>query len=213
MTATPYLITRADFAQYQDLAANVPAARLNSFILDAQNFDMKPFLGLPMYQAMLRGVTNDPVTGAPVFPAAYLQPYLDLINGVTYTDRLGNPIDSPGVKPMLVYFALSRMAQWGNYTFSATGIIKKKHEEADALSGKEISIMVDEHRSKGKSVENEVKMFLLTKQASYPLYFVNDKGDRQRGSGARISGIDRSDFNSPNGTDYGQQNNNWFTQY
>lgn len=206
-----YLITKADFGPYQEMAANIPAQRLQIFIGEAQNFDLKPFLGLAFYQALLRACSNDPTTGALIIDVSN-QPYIDLVQGVTYTDQTGTQIDHNGIKQMLVYYAVSRMFQYGNFAYTATGLVKKKHDDSDPLTGKEVSTMVEENRSKAKSLENEVKKFLITKREKYPLYFVSDEGDRRRGSGSRISGVDRTNFNDPNaGSGYGGSDT-WFRQ-
>lgn len=193
-----YIISKADFGPYQELAASIPAARLSIYIMEAQSFDLKPFMGLAFYQDFMRQLTNN--TDGSLNITALSQPYKDFLNGVNYEDLFGKSIDHPGLQRMLVYYTISRMAQWGNFAFTTTGLVKKKHEEADPLSGKEISIMVSENRSKGKAIENEVRKFLTTKIAQYPLYFVDQESSNRRASGARISGVDRSNFNLPYNT-------------
>ena len=44
------IITKADFAPYVDVAANLQDVKVNPRILEAQTFDLKPLFGVAMYQ-------------------------------------------------------------------------------------------------------------------------------------------------------------------
>jgi len=208
MSYPVYLINKNDFVNYVDLANNYPVGRLNYFILEAQDLDLKMFFGLAMFTDFFANLSNNP--DGTINTDLLSSPYLNLLNGgIDYKDIGGYTFYYTGLKKMLIYFTLARLTEFGNSHITATGIVKKKTDESTPLTNKELSLMVNNYRSKGKASEQEVKKFLINNQSLFPLYRVNWEADRERGSGPRITGIDKTDFNLNPGLGNGLPPN-WF---
>ena len=71
-----YLITLADIQALKPISVNINETKaLKPFILEAQEFDLKPFMGDAFYIALMTDFDASPS----------LSTYSDLFNGSTYT--------------------------------------------------------------------------------------------------------------------------------
>jgi len=130
------------------------------------------------------------------------QTYLDLWNGLTYTDKSGNDVYYPGMIPALVYWTFARFVESDSINYTATGPVVKHHDAADALKPSDITKLVAQHRSIANAHANDIEMYLYNNYNSYPLWRFNSKEKNSRQDGARIRGIDKTEYNAPG---YGQK--------
>ncbi|MDT3405098.1 DUF6712 family protein [Mucilaginibacter terrae] len=191
---TSLLITAETFQQFEDISINIKPERLQVFIKKAQELDLKPFLGYPLYFQLLKYFDSDGQikTDAP-------QVYKKLFNGGDYTDDHGNTIAYEGIAPTLVYFTFARFIEGNGVHYTATGPVVKQYDNAQAVSTQDQVKLVQQQRSVANAHANEVEKFLLDNHADYPLWRYNEKNKSSRQAGPRIRGIDRTSFNSPTG--------------
>lgn len=199
------LITANEVRQRKNISVNVKDDRLNQFIMEAQELDIKPFLGDAMYFDMIieLGAYFDAVKEAdehhdpPPLPTEKQQLYLDLLNGKTYTDLHGHTIIYEGLKPTHELFAFARFVHWDAYRYTATGGVVKEREQSHGMSDKAIVTVIDQSKSEANAHANNVEKFLRDNKSKYPLWKFSIRNKLSRQPGARIRGIDRTRFNYP----------------
>jgi hypothetical protein len=192
--ATPILISTSVFQQFEDISTNIKPERLQVFIKKAQELDLKPFLGYPLYYQLLKYFDDagQMKTDAP-------QVYKKLFNGCEYVDQSGYTVTYEGLAPTLVYFTFARFIESNGVHFTATGPVIKQYDNAQAVSTPDLLKLVQQQRSVANAHANEVEKFLQDNQADYPLWRYNERNKSARQAGPRIRGIDRTDFNDTTG--------------
>ena len=187
-----YLIDQAALQRYEDISVNIKPARFNVFVKKAQDLDLKPFLGHALYYDFIRYFNDDStiMDDAP-------QVYKDLLNGSEYLDKYGHIVLYEGLAPMLVYFAFARFIEADAVHYTSTGPVIKSHDNGSALNAKDLTRLVQQHRSVANAHANEVEKFLWDNRMQLPLWQPNEKNRSARQSGPRIRGIDKTDFNYP----------------
>lgn len=106
------LITLADIQAYRPVTSNIPAGRIDPFIAEAQDLDLRPLLGDSLYYQVIGDTSG----------------YADLISGVDYTNDDDVTIPFAGLKPVLVYFALARFMVHNSDTTTVFGEVRKTNE-------------------------------------------------------------------------------------
>jgi hypothetical protein len=199
ITSTPpaggaLLITPALFQQFEDISINIKPERLQVFIKKAQELDLKPFLGYPLYYQLLKYFDTDGVikVDAP-------QVYKKLFNGCEYTDGYGYTLTYEGLTATLAYFTFARFIEGNGVHYTATGPVIKQYDNAQAVNTQDLVKLVQQQRSVANAHANAVEKFLQDNQADYPLWRYNERNKSARQSGPRIRGIDRTSFNGPTG--------------
>lgn len=171
------MITLSDIRERLGIALNTNIERdLNPKILEAQDFDLRPFLGEELYLDLLEDFSNSPS----------LVKYADLFNGSTYTYN-GRTYQHDGVKAILVYHSYARYRGSSPIKDTPYGAMMKKNEHSDHASEKAISRMIAEERSKATAHEDRVRMFLERFRDNYPLYRCTT--NKRRTNGMRIRRI------------------------
>ncbi len=123
------------------------------------------------------------------------QPYKDLFNGKSYTDTQGHGIIYKGIVPALAYWTLARYVEGSSFEFTSTGLVTKDHDEAKAISQKDIIVIANRMRSKANAKANDIIQFLYNNIGTYPLWRYSDRNKNARQPGAKITAIDRTDYN------------------
>ena len=187
-----YIIDQITFQNYEDLSVNIKSDRIKVFVKKAQELDLKPFLGHAFYYDFIQyfNVDGTLMDHTP-------QPYKDLLNGSEYLDRHGHVVLYEGLLPMLVYYTFARFVEVDAIQYTSTGPVIKHHDNAEALSAKEITKLVQQHRSVANAHANEVEKFLRDNRKDFPLWNYDPKNKSSRQSGPRIRGIDKTAFNYP----------------
>lgn len=191
---TPLLLNAEQIRQYEDLSANIKQQRLSNFIKKAQELDLKPFLGHAFYYQLLSFFTaeNNLSESTP-------QCYQDLYNGCSYTDQAGHTLSFDGLIPALSYFTLARLTESDTIHFTASGPVVKQQENTNCLKPAEITKLVQHQRSIANAYLRDVEKYLQANKAQFPLWHYNEKNASARQPGPRIRGIDKTEFNYPNG--------------
>ncbi len=168
------LITRNDIQGIKQISDNVPLDKLDPFILEAQEEDLKREMGAALYKAFKDGFTAETAI------------YVTLMNGEAYT--CGNDeVDFPGVKPALAYYTYARYLSDANSYSTVNGVIVPTGVNSDSLSEKTIARKIAQARGSASHYIDEMHKYLCEKSATYPLY-KGDKGERKSGK-IRISSI------------------------
>lgn len=164
------LITYTDFAAYRDITVNISdVKRLDTYISEAQNFDLRPLLGEELYFDFINNLT--------------VQKYIDLKNGKNYipSDYTAT-FNFLGIKPVLVYFTYSRFLLNDNYRSTNAGFVQKVTEHSNPVDEKTIARLASQARASALSYWKDVLLFLYTYSDTYTLWGGNDKVDKIVGS-------------------------------
>ncbi len=155
------LIQAAQIAPYNAISANINLAFLNPYIMEAQEFDLRPFLGEQMYLDLLSDFVASPslqVYGNVYDPLQYIAP------GSTYNYQ------HDGLVPVLAYFAYARYVENAGIESNKFGLVAKKTDLSDPISSGERARRVASARSKAVIYQERLKLYLDLFRATYPLW-------------------------------------------
>jgi hypothetical protein len=163
------LIDRNDLTAFRNLSVNIDDAALDPYIIEAELFDIKPFLGAALFKDFIENKAE--------------QKYLDLLNGVDYTYD-SNTITFEGLLGAIAYFAIARYLNFANTASTPYGIKIKTSEHSSEPSSVQVRAQIDQARTSANFYLNETKQFLDENYASYLLWKCAGK---KRKGGAIIS--------------------------
>jgi hypothetical protein len=151
------LISQTDFVNYRELTANLDYTdRLDPFIRQAQQFDIKQLLGEKFYADL----TANPATTANA----------KLLNGGTYTDG-GYTYEFTGLKAALVMFTYARLIQNQNVSVTRFGVVFKNNGDvSERVDEKTLQRLTSNARDQAVAYWKECEVFICRNDADYPLY-------------------------------------------
>ena len=156
------LITATDIATLYPISANINEQKaIDPFIIQAQEFDLKTFLGDPFFLALY----ND-------FPD--LDIYSDLWNGSTY-EWNGYSYIHAGLKSYLISCAYARYLVKANSTATPYGIVQKETPYSSPTDPKILAMNIQQVKSASIGYLAQVEEFLFRNLTDYPLYRLNCK--------------------------------------
>lgn len=168
---TTKLITLSDITSVKSISLNVNEVKqLTPHILEAQNFDLRQFLGDELYLDLIADYVSSPS----------LVLYADLFNGGSYNYG-GQTYYNDGLKMFLIYSTYARYTANSNIISTATGFVQKTNEYSDGISEKTISRLITQARSGAESCENSIRYFLQRNSSIYPLYKCNKQNKTTNG--------------------------------
>lgn len=172
------IITKEQIAAFKQLTVHMNEVKLlNQYIVEAQEFDLRPFLGDALYMAVVEDYEASPS----------LQDYSDLYNGSTYTYN-SKTYKHEGIVSILSYYSYARYLSDANVKSTATGMRVKINEFSEPVSPQDISRMMSQARSGGVVYQERVKLFLDRNYEDYPLWEIGHSKGRRSG-GIRISAV------------------------
>lgn len=158
------LIGRGDITPYAQIAINVRDENsLFPHILAAQNVDVQPVLGGPLFTDLLLNRTIDK--------------YRELLEGGLYQNEAGFTLKFQGLKSAIACFAYARYLLWKNANDTPFGVVSKKTEWSELADTKLITAIASEKRSEASHYLSECTTFLNENLGTYPLF---DSGQRKQ---------------------------------
>lgn len=156
----PNLITSTDISAYRDFSANIDSARIDPFIQEAQEIDLKAFLGGALYYALEQALGESPVSDI----------YDKLFNGDIYEDCNGDTVEYKGLKPALVYYAYSRFIGAQDVSVTRAGVVSKRSDYSDPITPEVLHQKRAEARKVGSYYLEEATKYLNEKHETYTLW-------------------------------------------
>lgn len=152
------LLTLTKFT-IRHLTAGVDAPRFDPFIVEAEEGDIRPFLGDALFLDFVNGLAA----------STQVSKYVDLLNGTTYTYG-DDTIEFKGIGQALQYYAYARYLQEHDITHTKVGAAILQGEFAQRPAGTSIQRKIDSARSMAVVFMGDTKKFLLNNADTYPLY-------------------------------------------
>ncbi len=156
------LITATDIATLYPISGNINEQKaVDPFIIQAQEFDLKPFLGDPFFLAIYNELPN-------------FTTYSDLWNGSTYQWN-GYDYIHAGLKSYLISCAYARYLVKANSTATPFGIVQKETPYSSPTDPKILAMNIQQVKSASVGYLSQVEDFLFRNWNDYPLYRLNRK--------------------------------------
>lgn len=172
-----YLITLADIQALKPISSNVNELKaLKPFILEAQEFDVRPFLGDEFWIDLVNDFDASPS----------LATYSDLFNGSTYVYS-GVTYKHEGIKAMLIYYTYSRYLNNAQTSVTPFGVVQKLNDDSQQVPERTLTRLVSQAVSGAKVYEERVKDYIIRNASQYTLY--KCISSNKRTGGLRISSV------------------------
>jgi len=145
MTQTIKLISVTDIQMFRAISDNVPEARLDPYIFEAQEMDLYELLGKDLYLKLFTPI--DP----PTFPATYFYPEL-----------------KQQYSGFLCYSAYARLLSQNQTTITAYGVVSKKTDFSDMVPEPTLQRTIQAARASAQEYAKRLITFLNDNTETYP---------------------------------------------
>ena len=165
MATTTKLITISDFENYRDITSNLEEERMNPYILEAQRFELRSFLGDALYRELLEAWAESPIESK----------WDNLVSGCSYENSAGDTIYYHGIIPVIVYYSYARfvLAQVVNVT--RFGVVKKLNEHSEQIDDKSLNMVYTRAVEAGDAYLREVELYLDENYADFDNWGTGEK--------------------------------------
>lgn len=173
------LITISDIKDLKTISLNTNTEKkLDPFILEAQQFDLKKLMGDAFYLDFMNDFDGSPS----------LSTYSDLFNGTTFICG-GYTYKHEGIKTVLAYLAYARYVLNSNVESTAFGTVNKITAESRSVDEKTINRLYAQAYNGAMEYWADVKKYL--NEQDYELWDLCEKGTNI--TAIRVSGVASDD--------------------
>jgi hypothetical protein len=170
--AITLLLSLTDFTSDKLIPGITASAKVDTIVMEAQEFDLSPLLGDALYYDLLKHKTD--------------ANYVKLLSGEEYVDSNNNTIKFPGLKMALKYWAYARHISTNPMTVTTHSVVMKTNPHSEPLDRKLLDRAVEEERSKAAAFWRQAEKYLNNKKTLFPLWKATDAVPRR---GVRITAI------------------------
>jgi len=150
------IITITDIRELRRIPNQVEwTGDFENYVIEAQRFDIRPFLGDAMFYDMMENLTS--------------AVYVDLLDGTEWT-YAENTIQFDGLRVALAYFSFARYIQSNNVFMTRYGLVTKSTEHSEPVDEKTIARLVSQARNAANAIIEQAKLFLNNNIAVYTLW-------------------------------------------
>lgn len=167
------LILLADIITLKPISINTnETKKVNPYIMEAQEFDLKPCLGDEFYISVLAQKDDN-----------WSDPnYSDLWNGKQYTYNNKEYVFQ-GMKAALIYWSYARIITNIGQDETAFGVMQKLNDYSQQIDGKQLAMKVKQTLSGAANFKNDFIDFLNRNKELFPIWKENSCCDESKGSG------------------------------
>lgn len=154
------IIEAEDIRVFWDFSENIDTSKIDASILRAQQTDLEPILGNPLYYEFIEdynGTTFDTAK------------YKTLYDGEAYTYN-GQSIYFRGVKQLLCVLSYIRLVEVSRINIVRSGEVFKVSEESEFAEDFQMRADLAKAKTDAIRLEKEVLQYLSYKPADYPLF-------------------------------------------
>jgi hypothetical protein len=154
------MININDIKLYKSISININTIKeLDPFILEAQDFDLRAFMGESFYLDFIDDF----------FASPSLVKYSDLWNGQEY-EHGGYRYKHEGLKAILIHHSYARFLSHANITSTPYGIVSKTNQYSEKADEKTMSRLIQQARSSASVFEERVEKYLNWYSSDFPLW-------------------------------------------
>lgn len=154
------MITLNDIKLYKSISSNINTIKeLDPFILEAQDFDLRAFMGESFYLDFIDDF----------FASPSLVKYSDLWNGQEY-EYGGYRYKHEGLKAILIHHSYARYLSHANVTSTPYGIVSKTNQYSEKADEKTMARLIQQARSSATVFEERVEKYLNLHSSNFPLW-------------------------------------------
>lgn len=148
------LISITDINEFKPLSLNTNIAKqLDPWIIEAQEFDLQPCIGNPMYVDLLDNTSN----------------YTDLFEPFTYSYG-GKTYKHEGIKSSLIYWTYARYLANINQHSTAFGMVNKVNDYSNIIEEKTTARLIKQAQSGAEAYKEQWITYLNRFNTQYLLY-------------------------------------------
>ena len=164
------LITASEIRARKGLSNNLNVDKeLNPHIDEAQDFDLKPWIGVSFYLDLIDKFESSSTDAD----------FLALMNGGVYTYD-GDKYENPGIKNVLIYLSYARYSALSNAQNTPTGFVQKTNQYSEPISNAQLTRIIKQNQSGANTLQQRVEDFLNRNESKYPLWKNCNKGNRKK---------------------------------
>lgn len=154
------MITLNDIKLYKSISSNINTIKeLDPFILEAQDFDLRSFMGESFYLDFIDDF----------FASPSLVKYSDLWNGQEY-EYGGYRYKHEGLKAILIHHSYARYLSHANVTSTPFGIVSKTNQYSEKADEKTMARLIQQARSSATVFEERVEKYLNWHSSNFTLW-------------------------------------------
>jgi len=167
------LVTLSDIQAIESISSNVNfSKKVLPHILDAQEFDVRPLVGEELWVEI----------------AASPGDFTDLMSETTYTHG-GHTYQHPGLKNVIVMYAVARYKAEINMHDTAHGLVVKNTDYSNPVSDRAVARAEAKAKAGAEVYWTRVRDYLCRKSSSYPLW--RGSATQLTGNGLRIRKVSK----------------------
>jgi hypothetical protein len=153
------LFTKADFASFREMSANITDAKVDSYILEAQTVECRGFLGQELWTLMQQDFDG----------VGFLAlRFSELWFGVDYTNYAGVQIRFNGYVNAGIYFAYGRFLNQQQVNISRFGVESIQNEISEDITNAQIRDKARNASQMAFAFQNDALKYLESNQNSFP---------------------------------------------
>ena len=164
------IIQLSDINEFWPLTKNFDQDKTNANILRAQQADLQPILGSPLYYAFIEDFDGS------TFRTAI---YQDLFNGTEYVYKT-DTIYFRGIRPLLAAFAYNRTVDTSKVNIVRGGAVVYQVDESDIATDAQVRATKRKAYTDASRLEGELIKFLNENRSIYPLWNKREIPDQKR---------------------------------
>ena len=149
-------LNRSDFDDFRDISENIDIEKLDTYIRDAQVFDLRTFVGDRMY--LIRPLAYNDVknefNSTPLTSLWFGEDY----DGVRYY----------GLKPMVIQYTYARLLENIGLNVTRTGVKTFTDETSEAAEKAELNAKIVSARSRAEAYAEIANKYIVNKYTDYP---------------------------------------------
>lgn len=159
--------SKSDFANFRDISANIPEAKIDGYIREAQTVEIRAFLGQELWSAM----QADWIELSTEFAD---DRFNDLWFGANYTNYAGVDLKFNGYINAGVYFAYGRFLVQQQVNVSRFGVESIQNEISEDIGNPQIRVKARDASQVAFAYQNDALAFLESNLSIYPEYKQNE---------------------------------------
>jgi hypothetical protein len=171
------LLSHSELLEFKHITGNIPSAMFDRYVLEAQELDLRPLLGIDLYIALVEDFEASPS----------LATYSDLWNGSTY-DILTKKFKHEGLIPVLAYYTYARYIQNSGVNSTPYGLVEKKNDFSQPTSEKTIARKISQAQSGAKAYWERTRKYILDHPEIFETLY-NCQGNYTTGQGIKIRAV------------------------